>query len=93
MDEIAIACGQCGDIRRRRFLRIERGKVGREREPAPFGVGVEKRLPARRYQVSGGAPNLERMTAGVCLWRAGREHLEPEDDHSQGEPSSCGLRD
>jgi hypothetical protein len=93
MDEIAIACGQCGYVRRRRFLRIERGEVGREREPASLGVGVEKCLPADRDQVSRGAPNIDRFTASVCSWGAGREHLASEDDRAQGEPSSCGLRD
>ena len=93
MDEIAIACRRFGYVCRRRFLRIERGEVGREREPTPFGVRIEKCLPARTDQVSRGAPNLDRLTAGVCLWPGPREHLEPEDDPAQGEPSSCGLRD
>jgi hypothetical protein len=93
MDEVAIACGQCSYVRRRRFLRIERGEVGREREPARLAVGVEKFLPADRDQVSRGAPDIDRFAASVCSWLARREHLASKDDHAQGEPSSCGLRD
>jgi hypothetical protein len=43
--------------------------------------------------VSRGAANIDRFTASVGSWAAGREHLVFEDDQAQGEPSSCGLRD
>lgn len=93
MDDISIACGKRSCVRRRRFLSIERGEVGRERQPTCLGAGIEKCLPARRDQMSRGAPHLKRLTTGACLWQAGQEHLEPEHEHARGETSSCVLRD
>ncbi|MGO9822470.1 MAG: hypothetical protein ACLPTJ_17710 [Solirubrobacteraceae bacterium] len=69
MDDISIACGKRSCVRRRRFLSIERGEVGRERQPTCLGAGIEKCLPARRDQMSRGAPHLKRLTTGACLWQ------------------------
>jgi hypothetical protein len=93
MDEISIARGERSYVRRRRFFSIERGEVGRERQRTCLRVRSEIRLPARRDQVSCGAPLGHRFAAGVGLWRAGREHLKSEDEHTQGEESSCVLHD
>jgi len=85
VDETAIACRERSYARRRRVFSIERGKAGRE--PAPFGVGVEKCLPARRDPARCGAPDSERFGASVCPWRAGQGHLESEDERREGEGS------
>ena len=93
MDDISIACGKRSRVRRCRFLSIERGEIGRERQPTCLGARIEKCLPARRDKMSRGAPDLKRLTTGACLWQAGQEHLEPEHEHARGETSSCVLRD
>ena len=93
MDETALVCREHGDVRRRRFFSIEGGEVRREREPARLGLRSEKCLPAHRDQVSRRAPHGDRFAASVCLWRGDQEHLEPEDEHMQGEASSCVLHD
>ena len=81
MDDISIPCGKRSYVRCRRFLSIECGEVGRERQPTCLGARIKKRLPAHRDQLSRGAPHLDRLTARACLGRAGQEHLESDDEH------------